>query len=230
MSSKHILVTGASKGVGRATAAELARRGHNVSVVARSEEKLKQLQTEFPDAVRLYPADLTNVDQIEQLGKHLEIEDPLQCVIHNAGGLINKKFTDLTDADWYQLIEINLMSAVRIIRSFVPLMAENSHVVSVGSMGGFMGAAKFQGLSAYSTTKGALTTLSECLAVELKQHKINSNCLCLGAVHTEMFEMAFPGKHAPVKPDQIADFISDFATKGHHFFNGKVLPVAIQEP
>lgn len=230
MSSKHILITGASKGVGRATAAELARRGHHVSVVARSEDKLKQLQIQFPDSVQIYPADLTNVDHINQLGKQLETKGPMHSVIHNAGGLVNKKFVDLSDADWYQLIEINLMSAVRLIRSVIPLMAENSHIVSIGSMGGYIGAAKFRGLSAYSTTKGALTTLSECLAVELKQHKINSNCLCLGAVHTEMFDMAFPDKDAPVKPDQIADFISDFATKGHQFFNGKVLPVAIQEP
>jgi NAD(P)-dependent dehydrogenase (short-subunit alcohol dehydrogenase family) len=97
-------------------------------------------------------------------------------------------------------------------------------------MGGVQGAVKFQGLSVYSASKGALAILTECLAEELKPKHISINCLALGAVQTEMFHSAFPGAKAPNTPEQIAAFITDFALKGHHFFNGKILPVSVSTP
>jgi NAD(P)-dependent dehydrogenase (short-subunit alcohol dehydrogenase family) len=97
-------------------------------------------------------------------------------------------------------------------------------------MGGFQGSAKYKGLSYYSASKAALACLSECLAAEFATSGINVNCLALGAVQTEMLEEAFPGYKAPVDAKTMARFISDFALNGHKFFNGKVLPVAIDNP
>jgi NAD(P)-dependent dehydrogenase (short-subunit alcohol dehydrogenase family) len=97
-------------------------------------------------------------------------------------------------------------------------------------MGGFQGAAKFPGLSAYSSSKAALAGLTECLAEELKSKNISVNCLAIGAVQTEMLAKAFPGYKAPLKPNQMAEFICNFALTGHTYFNGKIIPVASTTP
>ena len=109
-------------------------------------------------------------------------------------------------------------------------MAVDSHIVNISSMGGFQGSIKFRGLSYYSASKAALACLTECLATEFSEARINVNCLALGAVQTEMLNEAFPGYKAPVEAKEMAEFISDFAIKGHKFFNGKILPVAIGNP
>jgi NAD(P)-dependent dehydrogenase (short-subunit alcohol dehydrogenase family) len=97
-------------------------------------------------------------------------------------------------------------------------------------MGGFQGSAKYKGLSYYSASKAALACLTECLANEFTEYGICINCLALGAVQTEMFDEAFPGYKAPVDAKQMAEFIAGFALTGHKFFNGKILPVAINNP
>ncbi|MRR19562.1 SDR family oxidoreductase, partial [bacterium] len=112
----------------------------------------------------------------------------------------------------------------------LPLMGRGSHVVNIGSMGGFQGSMKFAGLSYYSATKGALAILTECLAAEYADRGISFNCLCPGAVQTEMFSQAFPGFSAPVSPAEMAGYIADFAVNGNRFFNGKILPVALSVP
>jgi 3-oxoacyl-[acyl-carrier protein] reductase len=97
-------------------------------------------------------------------------------------------------------------------------------------MGGFQGSTKYKGLSYYSASKAALACLSECLAAEFTESGISVNCLALGTVQTEMLEEAFPGYKAAVNAKEMAEFISDFAMKGHKYINGKVLPVAINNP
>lgn len=97
-------------------------------------------------------------------------------------------------------------------------------------MGAFQGSAKFAGLSAYSASKAALHTLTECLALELADRQIKVNCLALGSAQTEMLEQAFPGYQSPVMAFEMGKYIADFALTGHRFFNGKILPVAVTTP
>jgi NAD(P)-dependent dehydrogenase (short-subunit alcohol dehydrogenase family) len=97
-------------------------------------------------------------------------------------------------------------------------------------MGGFQGSAKFPGLAAYSVSKGALSILTECLSVELSDKNIKANALCLGAVQTEMLEEAFPGIEAPLSAKEMGNYISNFAIEGSAFYNGKILPVALEDP
>jgi NAD(P)-dependent dehydrogenase (short-subunit alcohol dehydrogenase family) len=108
--------------------------------------------------------------------------------------------------------------------------SKNAHVVNISSMGGFQGSAKFSGLSAYSSSKSALSGLSECLAEELKPYHIAVNCLAIGAVQTEMLGKAFPGYKAPLKPSEMAEYLCDFALQGHRYFNGKIIPVSSSTP
>jgi NAD(P)-dependent dehydrogenase (short-subunit alcohol dehydrogenase family) len=112
----------------------------------------------------------------------------------------------------------------------LPMMSKGSHIVNISSLGGMMGSKKFPGLSAYSSSKGAVSVFTEALAEELKESEISVNCLALGGVQTSMFEKAFPGVKALQSPPQMAQFIADFAVTGHKFFNGKVIPVSQAVP
>ena len=89
---------------------------------------------------------------------------------------------------------------------------------------------KFPGLAAYSSSKGALLTLTEVLAEEYKEQQISFNAIALGAVQTEMLEEAFPGYKAPVTAKEMADYIYNFALTGNKFYNGKVLQVSSTTP
>ncbi|MGO2293820.1 MAG: SDR family NAD(P)-dependent oxidoreductase, partial [Psychroflexus halocasei] len=100
----------------------------------------------------------------------------------------------------------------------------------ISSMGGVQGSVKFPGLAAYSSSKAAVITLTELLAEEYKETGISFNVLALGAVQTEMLAAAFPGLEAPVSAHDMADYIFDFALKGHRFYNGKLLQVANSTP
>jgi NAD(P)-dependent dehydrogenase (short-subunit alcohol dehydrogenase family) len=124
----------------------------------------------------------------------------------------------------------NVMSHFKMIQATLAFMQSGSHIVNIGSMGGFQGSVKFPGLAAYSSSKAALHTLSECLAFELADTGIKINCLALGSAQTEMLEAAFPGYQSPVMAFEMGKYVADFARTGHKFFNGKVLPVAVTTP
>jgi NAD(P)-dependent dehydrogenase (short-subunit alcohol dehydrogenase family) len=89
---------------------------------------------------------------------------------------------------------------------------------------------KFAGLSAYSTSKAAVASLTELLAEEYKESGIAFNCLCLGAVQTEMLEKAFPGYQAPLNPVEVAKYIADFTQNAHNYLKGKIIPVSLTNP
>ncbi len=89
---------------------------------------------------------------------------------------------------------------------------------------------KFAGLAAYSSSKAALVNLTEMLAEEYKHTQLKFNCLCLGAVQTEMLQAAFPGYEAPVQPAEMAEYISDFTRNAWRWMNGKVIPVSLSTP
>ena len=97
-------------------------------------------------------------------------------------------------------------------------------------MGGIQGSQKFKGLSAYSSSKGAIITLTECLAEEFKTENLIFNSLALGAVQTEMLSKAFPGYQAPLKSSDMACFIVKFFIDGGQYFNGRIIPVSLTTP
>jgi len=97
-------------------------------------------------------------------------------------------------------------------------------------MGGIQGSVKFAGLSAYSSSKGAVITLSELLAEEFKEQGIAFNALALGSVNTEMLQEAFPGYEALISAKEMADYIFNFALMGNKYHNGKVIQVSSSTP
>jgi len=231
------LITGASRGIGRDTALELASDPANqILAISRNEARLQDLATQAReknqrDAITILPFDLTDPDW-PALAAAVRKIGGLDVLINNAGLLINKPFVELERSDWEQLFEVNFFSAVALIQRLLPALqrSENAHIVNVTSMGGFQGSSKFPGLTGYSTSKAAISNLTECLAEEFKEMGIAVNGLALGAVQTEMLNEAFPGMKAPVECAQMGSFMAYFARQGHQFFNGKVLPVSVSTP
>lgn len=228
---KYYLITGASSGIGYKTAEHLALREVNVIVVARTESKLNELEEKYPDQIKALALDITDEHSGIEIKKYLTSKGiKLNGIVHNAGLLIAKPFAELTIEDWQKQLDVNLLAPVFITRNLLGHLNEDAHILNISSMGGFMGSSKFPGLSAYSASKGALSILTECLTVELADQNIKCNCLCLGAVQTEMLETAFPGMQAPVTADEMGSYVSDFLMNGHKFYNGKILPVALADP
>jgi 3-oxoacyl-[acyl-carrier protein] reductase len=222
------LITGASRGIGRETALKLAKKGYSVVITSRKTEHLEDISRQHP-SIHLFESSLSSSDDFQTIHDFaLKTFGKVDILINNAGTLINKPFTETTDEDWQNQLNCNLLAPIRLIRALHPLLNSGGHIINIGSMGGFQGSSKFPGLTAYSVSKGGLSILSECLANEFSG--VSVNCLCLGAVQTEMLAQAFPGFDAPVNPTEMADFIADFAINGQKYFNGKVLPVSLADP
>jgi NAD(P)-dependent dehydrogenase (short-subunit alcohol dehydrogenase family) len=233
----NILITGASSGVGFEAVLELILSGkHKVIALARSQDKLERLleiASGLNPEAKIYALAFDIVhDDYDGLQQFIQtnFDGQIDALINNAGVLINKPFTQLLETDFVEMLQSNFIGHVRIIQSLIGFMPKGSHIVNIGSMGGFQGSAKFPGLSAYSASKAALHTLTECLAFELAGQEIKVNCLALGSAQTEMLEKAFPGYESPVMAFEMGKYIADFAITGHRFFNGKVLPVAVSTP
>jgi 3-oxoacyl-[acyl-carrier protein] reductase len=231
----NAIVTGASSGVGY----ELARlmiadkRIAKVLGIARREKRLAEL-TEYASSIGRAEVFVPIVEDVRSVSKELITKhvDRVDILVNNAGQLISKPFQELTAEDFQSVYEVNVFAPARLIQVLKPKMggAKPSHIINIGSMGGFQGASKFAGLSAYSSSKSAIAGLSECLAEEFKEDNIKVNCLAFGAVQTEMLEKAFPGFQAPIVALEMAGFVLDFALNGHKYYNGKVLPVSSSTP
>ena len=236
--SRTILVTGASNGIGYQTALQLAVENNIVIALARNKNKLEALCNEALEqngAAKIYPLpfDLSSQDY-KSLSNELHQLNitKIDCLINNAGLLINKPFEQLQLEDFKQVYQVNVFAPAMLIQTLLPLLKQSNdaHIINISSMGGVGGTSKFAGLSAYSSSKGALLTLSECLATEFAPLNIKVNCLALGGVNTEMLAGAFPGYEAPLSATKMAEWISWFALNGQQFFNGKVIPVAVSNP
>jgi short-subunit dehydrogenase len=227
----NIIITGVGKGIGYQLAKVFSKNSNNnLFLLSRSLESLNQLKKECAainnlTKVEIIPFDL---ELIIKEGKYPVFNcKHVDILINNAGYLINKAFVDFDKEEMERVFNINFLAPTLLIKQIKPLLGGNdvSHIVNIGSMGGFQGSSKFPGLSIYSASKSALGVLTECLATEFKGENIYCNCLALGSVQTEMLELAFPGYKAPVKPEIMAEFIAEFAINGHKLFNGKILPV-----
>ena len=230
----NIVITGASSGIGREVAIRLSEEpGNRIYAIARTKTALESLSAGARNKnIVAMPLDMTSGrSSLRELKKRLSEEaGKVDILINNAGHLVNKPFEDHDEEDIESSVAVNFTSAAMLTAELLPLMEKGAHVVNIGSMGGFQGSLKFPGLALYSATKGALAILTECLATEYAERGISFNCLCPGAVQTEMFSKAFPGFSAPVSPEEMARFIADFAVNGNKFFNGKILPVALSVP
>lgn len=224
---KNIIITGTSRGIGYKLALQFAEEGHQVLAVSRH---TPQELIDNPNITCL-SIDIAVEDQMREIDKFIASTwKKVDVLINNAGCLVNKPFSQLTQSDFERVYKVNVFGVANLIRTCIPYMPKGSHVVSISSMGGIQGSMKFPGLAAYSSSKGAVITLSELLAEEYKEQGIAFNVLALGAVNTEMLQEAFPGYEAPISPKEMAHYIFNFALTANKFYNGKVLQVSSTTP
>ncbi|MCH9774613.1 MAG: SDR family oxidoreductase [Bacteroidetes bacterium] len=220
-----VWITGASRGIGFATAQKFLSEGWKVVVLTRDIEKLDGLKKAYPDHLHACKVDLMNLGDV-QLPNY-----PVDILINNAGALVNKPLSEVSLADLHKSYGVNVFGPYLLIQKLLPQFSEKAHIVNISSVGGIQGSVKFAGLSAYSSAKGAINVLTECLQTEYEQSTHWSfNALALGAIQTEMLNEAFPGLQAPLKPEQLSPFIYAFATSAHHVMRGKVVPVSMSTP
>ena len=225
---KNIIITGTSRGIGLELVKSFANEGHCILALSRNAQPISDLGLSNVTALEF---DIVERPDMENLSSYLKANMPqVDILINNAGYLVNKPFTEITSEEFKRCYNVNLFGVVDVTKTVLPFMIKNGHVVNISSMGGIQGSAKFSGLSAYSSSKGALITLTEVLAEEFKETGPSFNVLALGAVQTEMLEEAFPGYKASLSALEMAKYIADFALNGNKFYNGKVLQVSNSTP
>lgn len=221
---KQFVVTGCSRGIGRATVEYLLAAGHQVHALSRN----KDLQ--IPGAT-MHAVDLRSDDSIKAWARSMESSGSvIDALINNAGALVNKPFVSMERSDFHDMADVNWAGTAMLTQAALPLFSKKAHILNISSMGGYQGASKFPGLSAYASSKGALSILTECLQAELGPKGLIFNALCLGAVQTDMLEEAFPGLQAPVQPATMAQYVAEFALHGHLLHAGQVIPVTLGDP
>ena len=226
--SKQVIITGTSRGIGFELVKLFSSSGHKVLSLSRNSKPINDLQL---DNVTSMAFDLTEPNQFKKVAEFIKTDwQQVDILINNAGKLVNKPFTETTMTDFEQVYKTNVFGVAELTKTVVPFMKKDAHVVNISSMGGVQGSVKFAGLSAYSSSKGALITLTELLAEEYKTTGPSFNVLALGSVQTEMLSEAFPGYQAPLTAEEMANYIYNFALNGNKYYNGKILQVSSSTP
>lgn len=226
--SKNIIITGTSRGIGFELVRLFAEQGHKVLALSRNAKPVNDLKHEN---ITTFAFDLCQQEDYQKVENFIQKKwKQVDILINNAGAILNKPFAETSFQDFSKVYETNVFGVAEMTRIVLPFFKNEGHVLTISSMGGIQGSIKFPGLAAYSSSKGAVITLTELLAEEYKDTGPSFNVLALGAVQTEMLEEAFPGYKAPTTALEMADYIQNFALTGHHYYNGKVLQVSNSTP
>ena len=225
---KNVIITGASRGIGFELIQLFAKNDCNVLAISRNIAPIESLNNQNITAISV---DLSLESDYNKVNDFVKLNwKQVDILINNAGKLVNKPFSETSIQDFLEVYKVNVFAVAELTRLMIPHLSKGSHVVTISSMGGIQGSMKFPGLSAYSSSKGAVITLSELLAEEYKDSGIAFNVLALGAVQTEMLAEAFPDYEAPTSALEMANYIYNFALTGNQFYNGKVLQVSSTTP
>ncbi|MBA4154105.1 SDR family oxidoreductase [Flavobacterium sp.] len=224
---KNIIITGTSRGIGFELALQFANAGHKVLAISRKTPK----ELIEHSNITCLSIDLSSEKELHKVSDFLsQTWKKVDIIIHNAGSLLLKPFSQTSHEDFEKVYKVNVFAVANLTRVCLPFLQKGSHVVTISSMGGIQGSMKFAGLAAYSSSKGAVITLSELLAEEYREQGISFNVLALGAVQTEMLQEAFPGYEAPLSAKEMADYIVGFSLNGAKYFNGRVIQVSSSTP
>lgn len=210
---KTALVTGAGKGIGRATAIELAKEGVNIALLARTEADLINVAKEIEELgvkVAYATADVSSIEQVNQAVESLKNTlGPVDILINNAGTGKFGKFLELEPEEWKQIIDINLMGVYYVTRAVLPQLIEKNggDIINISSTAGQKGAPV---TSAYSASKFGVLGLTESLALEVRKHNIRVTALTPSTVATDLAykENLTDGNPEKVmQPEDLAEFM-----------------------
>jgi NAD(P)-dependent dehydrogenase (short-subunit alcohol dehydrogenase family) len=206
------VVTGASRGIGRATAQAIARQGAHVVVAARGAAALDSTVAAIRDAGgggTAVPTDVANAAEVEQLFRIASGIGPPVALVCAAATLEREQFDEISLASWEHTVGVNLTGVFNCCRAAFTIMrsAGEGHIVNIASLSGVYATEKFPGLAAYNASKGGVIGLTEGIAVEGKPFGITAISVSPGAVDTEMLRRANPSLRPSLVPDEVAAMI-----------------------
>ncbi|HEY7348312.1 MAG TPA: SDR family oxidoreductase [Ktedonobacterales bacterium] len=225
------LITGAGRGVGRATAQHFAAQGYHVVICARTISQIQATAQSISAAggsVLGMRCDVSSASDVGALfAAALEHFGRIDVLINAAAMLVKQPFAEMTIKTWDKVMEVNLRGAVLCCRrAFDVMIPQGSGVIiNISSLSGFPNVEKFPGLSAYNVSKYAVAGLSEILAVEGQPHHIRVLAVSPGAVDTEMLRQAAPGLKAGMTPDDLARILFFLASDDARHLSGINLPI-----
>ncbi|HSP35242.1 MAG TPA: SDR family oxidoreductase [Thermoanaerobaculia bacterium] len=217
------IVTGASSGIGRATAGLLVARGANVVVNARSEERLRDIA-----GVHAVAGDVADPDVVERLFAEAESHfGDCDILINTAGTVTPHAIDKISLEEWDRTFAVNVRAVFLTCRRAVPAMIarRSGVIVNVASISGVIGAQKFPSMTTYNASKAALIGFTEALAVEVKKFGVRVNCVSPGSVDTPMWAGLTGGAPADMTPQEIAETIAYLASDASRPINGQNLHV-----
>ncbi|MEM9290726.1 MAG: SDR family oxidoreductase [Acidobacteriota bacterium] len=189
--TRRVLVTGVSRGLGRALAEGLALRGHTVLGCARSEKRVRELAANLGGGHDLRAVDITDREAVDHWAKGVVERYGAPDLVLNNAAVINPRLPllELTAEDFDQVLDVNVKGSVYVLRAFLPSMiaAGRGVVVNFSSGWGHRGAA---GVAPYCASKFAIEGLTQCLSQELPEG-LAAVAFSPGVIHTEMLETAF---------------------------------------
>jgi len=206
------VVTGASRGIGAATAAAVAAAGAHVVLAARDGQALGRVARRIRDAggqATPVPTDVSDEPAVGRLFAEAAGIGQLAVLVCAAGVLTPAPFAETASATWAETLGVNLTGTFLCCRAAFTAMAAagEGRIVNFGSLSGVYATEKFPGLAAYNVSKYGVIGLTEAIAVEGKQHGISAICLSPGAVDTEMLRRANPALRPGLTPDDVAELI-----------------------
>jgi NAD(P)-dependent dehydrogenase (short-subunit alcohol dehydrogenase family) len=212
LTGRVALVTGASRGIGAATAAAVAAAGAHVVLAARTGEALDRVADRIRQAggrATPVPTDVSDEDAVGHLFAEVERVGRLGALVCAAGVLTPAPFTGTTSALWHETLGVNLTGTFLCCRAAFTAMVPSGEgrIVNIASLSGVYATEKFPGLAAYNVSKYGVIGLTEAIAVEGRAHGISAVCLSPGAVDTEMLRRANPALRPGLTPDDVAELI-----------------------
>jgi NAD(P)-dependent dehydrogenase (short-subunit alcohol dehydrogenase family) len=206
------VVTGASRGIGAATAAAVAAAGAHVVLAARDRQALDDVAGRIKDAggqATPVPTDVSDEAAVGRLFAEATGIGQLGALVCAAGVLTPAPFAETASAMWAETLGVNLTGTFLCCRAAFTVMAAagEGRIVNFGSLSGIYATEKFPGLAAYNVSKYGVIGLTEAIAVEGKEHGISAICLSPGAVDTEMLRRANPALRPGLTPDDVAELI-----------------------
>lgn len=190
LTGKSALITGGSKGIGKATARGFAEAGADVAICARNEQELTAAAKEIGDGLGVKVVtrvcDMTDRGQCDELAAWaIDSLGKVDILFNNAGSNVPEILIEQDDEAWDRIVELNLTSCMRLSRALAPGMIERKwgRIIYTSSI---MGLASFAGRGTYSATKSALLGIARAYALELGKHNITVNCLAPGPVMTDL--------------------------------------------
>jgi NAD(P)-dependent dehydrogenase (short-subunit alcohol dehydrogenase family) len=225
ISEKTALVTGASRGIGRAIASRLGRMGASVAICARSRDEIERAATAFrEEGIKTLPivADVTRAEDVQRMIDQTRNQfGDIEILVNNAGIGLFGAFHERTEADWDAVLDTNLKAAFLTSRAVAPGMIGlgRGHIINISSLAS---KSAFAGGALYCASKWGLMGLTACMAEDLRAHGIRVSAICPGSVATEFSPHAGRTPATLLQPEDVAHAVAMLVTQSEHSFISEV--------